>query len=732
MSDLMVLKAQQFINSTYNKGATLGIAAVPENGNTSWTVMYALTRALQHELGITNLSDGFGPTTLSTLQTKFPVINASTKTPENILKIIQSGLYCKGYDGGKIDGTYNPTVQASVTQLKKDMGVSSALPGSGIEPKVFKGLLNMDPYVLISGGNPSIRQIQQWLNGRYVKRRDFQIIPAEGYHSRTVAQCMLFAIQYEAGMADGVANGVFGPGTQSSLKNHVLQVGSTGIWAQLFTAAMILNKRSVAFGSFTAEVSTAVTAFQTFAKLPTTGKADFATWSSLLVSYGDQSRAGSACDGVTKITDARAKALYAAGYRYVGRYLYNPSTKNLLEKQIQPGELATIASNGLRCFPIYQTFNNSVDYFTPAQGAQDAEDATFWAKKFGFKDGTIIYFSVDYDALDGEVTSNVLPYFRALNNALLSSSGYKVGIYGARNVCQRVFDEGLSSTSFVCDMSSGFSGNLGYPLPTNWAFDQIDTVSVGTGDSLIEIDKNISSGRDIGQNTYNQTSVSSKLDVFFNEKLYKDALLKDLQKYLVSIGVPETGGDGWTDRDWATLGGVTTTMAFNRILSKDILITNLARELGIRKALIQAPVLWESRKWNPTDIAADDAVIVGAKSESSTGWGQIFASSAISGWNYCVSKKIINGNLFDPVKDLRTVWFKLKDDIDFNIKCTAYLHFWDANDIGVPRPSLSMKPADIQALIGRYNGVGPKAEVYSKEVKGVYDVLENYNTLCRG
>ena len=109
------------------------------------------------------------------------------------------------------------------------MGVSSALPGSGIEPKVFKGLLNMDPYVLISGGNPSIRQIQQWLNGRYIKRRDFQIIPAEGYHSRTVAQCMLFAIQYEAGMVDGVANGVFGPGTQSSLKSHVLQVGSTGI-----------------------------------------------------------------------------------------------------------------------------------------------------------------------------------------------------------------------------------------------------------------------------------------------------------------------------------------------------------------------------------------------------------------------------------------------------------------------------------------------------------------------
>lgn len=81
MSDLMVLKAQQFINSTYNKGATLGIAAVPENGNTSWTVMYALTRALQHELGITNLSDGFGPTTLSTFANKVSRYQCKYKNP---------------------------------------------------------------------------------------------------------------------------------------------------------------------------------------------------------------------------------------------------------------------------------------------------------------------------------------------------------------------------------------------------------------------------------------------------------------------------------------------------------------------------------------------------------------------------------------------------------------------------------------------------------------------------
>lgn len=55
----MVLKAQNFINSNYNNGATIGIKALPENGLTSWGVMYALTRLLQYELGIRTLSDGF-------------------------------------------------------------------------------------------------------------------------------------------------------------------------------------------------------------------------------------------------------------------------------------------------------------------------------------------------------------------------------------------------------------------------------------------------------------------------------------------------------------------------------------------------------------------------------------------------------------------------------------------------------------------------------------------------
>lgn len=370
MADEMVLRAQRFINTTYGNGATLGISKLAEDGKTGWTVMYALTRALQYEMGISALSNNFGPGTMAALAEKYGKVDETTVPSANFCRIIQSALYCKGYDGGDIDGTYNSRVKSAVLKLHQDMGVSTTYPGSSLWPKVIKGLFNMDAYVSVNNGSETIRSIQQWLNGNYVLRSDFYIIPCDGHHSRDVAKSLLFAIQYELGMADGTANGgVFGPGTQSGLKNHVLSTGSSGVWVQLFTAGMVLNGRPVSFsGSYSSSLASAVSTFQSFMMLAVNGQADFRTWSCLLVSYGDQTREGAACDGgVTKITPARAQALKAAGYKYVGRYLYNPSTTDLPEKEIQPGELATIEEYGLRCYPIYQTWARSVDYYSPDQ-----------------------------------------------------------------------------------------------------------------------------------------------------------------------------------------------------------------------------------------------------------------------------------------------------------------------------------------------------------------------------
>lgn len=74
---------------------------------------------------------------------------------------------------------------------------------------------------------------------------------------------------------------------------------------------------------------------------------------------------------------------------------------------------------------------------------------------------------------------------------------YKAGIYGPRYVCTRVSECGLANTSFVSDMSSGFSCNLGYKIPNNWAFDQFYEMNFSSNPTFA-IDKDAYSGRDKG------------------------------------------------------------------------------------------------------------------------------------------------------------------------------------------------------------------------------------------
>ncbi|MFG3054158.1 glycoside hydrolase domain-containing protein [Kitasatospora sp. NPDC048239] len=730
MADEMVRQAQRFINTTY--GSVAGIGTVPEDGKTGWPLMYALTRALQYELGITALSDSFGPTTLSTLQGKWPSIDRTGTQPANVVRIVQAGLYCKGYDGGGLDGVYSDRVAAAVRRLKADAGVAGAFPGDAMVPKLFKALLNMDAYAVTGSGSEAVRSIQQWMNGKYVGRRNFFVVPCDGIYSRDVQRALMFAVQYEIGMSDDVANGVFGPGTQAGVRNNTVKVGSTGTWVQLFTAAMVFNRRTgVNFNStFNAILASQTAEFQSFVKLPVTGRGDFQTWASLLASSGDTTRKGTAFDCVSQVTPARADSLVAAGYQTVGRYLCNvPNTS--LNKMIQPGELAVIFSKGLRVFPIYQTWGGSASYFTYDQGRSDAFAAIEWARFHGFRDGTRIYFAVDFDALDQQITDSVIPHFRGVFETIRENSRYEVGIYGPRNACSRVSAVGYAGTSFVSDMSVGFSGNLGYPMPTNWAFDQIATITVGTGDGAIEIDNNIASGRDLGQDGVDPGTGPARPDVEF-AVAQKGALLKDVQQYLEGLGVPESGGSGILDEDTTTTFANSTSQALDAVLAYDWLFTRLARTLNVRKALLQAPMLWEIRRFDGLDAAADDAVRRGTKADSATGLGRILAAEAIDARNHCIDQGVINGGRLAQDKDRAAVWNKLHDDQQYNIATVAYLTLYNAARLGLGRPTTETGEADVERLLARYNGTGPKADEYGRRVTGLYRTLEKYFAPQRG
>lgn len=55
--DKMVLETQKWLNETYGKDSRF--KKVDENGKTGWPTIYALIRALQIELGISNTVDNF-------------------------------------------------------------------------------------------------------------------------------------------------------------------------------------------------------------------------------------------------------------------------------------------------------------------------------------------------------------------------------------------------------------------------------------------------------------------------------------------------------------------------------------------------------------------------------------------------------------------------------------------------------------------------------------------------
>ncbi|QWG64976.1 glycoside hydrolase domain-containing protein [Bacillus mycoides] len=519
--DPAVFAVQTWVNLKYGKVA--GFQPAPLNGKTGWSTVYALTRALQIELGITSLADAFGPTTASKYKQWGEMTLGKVPTDEKgkaIVTILKGAMYCKGYNPGKFDDVFDEKTKNAVVSLQKDAGLP--VTDGTVYDYIFKAFLTMDAYRLTPGGDAKVRQIQQDLNNKYYKTSEVQ--PTDGHYQRGTNKALVYGLQTEMGIAAGSQTGSIGPATKNGLP--ILKVGSSGKFVTLFQYALYFNGHDS--GSFSttynANVESTVKKFQGFTLLPQDGVANKSTWLSALVSTGDPDRKGKACDCITEVTLERGKALKAAGYETVGRYLVNVAGG--INKKIQPGELKNIFDAGLYVFPIYQANGREASSFSADKGRADAVAAYNAAKEYGFKDDTTIYFAVDFDAYGTDITDNILPHFKALNEKMTQLGGsYKIGVYGARNVCIQVSEKGYAKTSFVSGMSTGFSGNLGYPLPKNWAFDQISTIKVGSGSGLIEIDNNIKSNRDNGVKEIEKEKLSFTLQLAeMANNTYKDTL----------------------------------------------------------------------------------------------------------------------------------------------------------------------------------------------------------------
>ncbi|MBR1376663.1 MAG: DUF1906 domain-containing protein [Bacilli bacterium] len=524
--DPYVANVQEWVNDTYS-GRT-GYTEITVNGQVGWTTIYALLHALQIELGITNTANNFGPSTISLFNSRFPNgVQQQTDgdtSSDNIYGIIQGALICKGYDIGANTPTchfYNGTGTA-IRNLKSDAGLTDTT--STVTLNIMKALMSMDYFYSYdtSERTQNIIAMQRYLNRNY--ENYIGIRPCDGVYGRGTNAALLYAIQAEEGMPTSVANGNCGPSTKRCLplipysggytKNgqtygvnyygQVYNSGSIDKFKILLNMALYFN--GYGDGTISSIIDTnIVSLFQSDYSISNTGNVDYTTWLSLLVSCGDIERSALACDCATILTQAKAATLFNNGYRYVGRYLSGTAAGGV-SKALSREELQIAFNNGLNVFPIYQSSGTDINYFTYEQGKYDAKEAMKYADKLGIPSDTIIFFAVDCDPLDYQITQNIIPYFNGINSVI---AGYGVGIYGTRNACSRISNLGYASNSFVSDMSTGFSGNLGFNIPSNWIYDQFTTITVGSGDGQIEIDKDgYSSNNANSHNSFNSITTA--------------------------------------------------------------------------------------------------------------------------------------------------------------------------------------------------------------------------------
>ncbi len=550
--DPWVLEVQQWLNKTY--GNVLGFGSVPEDGRTGWDTVYGLIRAVQHELGITELVNNFGETT-SALWDQQVTPNLINTYESPIVKLIDGAFRCKGMGNGKFDTVYTLDNDDATKGLKIAAGFEN--PTSTLDSMWAKALFDMSAFVLVQGGDERTREMQQTLNRKYSEWTG--ILPCDGIYQRATNTALIYGIQVEIGLFN-VANGNFGPATQETYgtlaANHQIEVYNDLVL--LIQYALYQNLRAIdpSTASFTGSLDGSMILnlilFQQFMMLTDVEKGypDLKTMMSLVLSSGSSDRSFEAVDTALQLTTPQIEYLYNYGIKYIGRYLTGTVGNDFVPKYLTREEANYIISKGMAIIPIYQDNNPEVSYYTAAQGISDAKAAIKAATKLGMPSDTIIYFAVDVDALDSDITTNIIPYFQGVSSLLRSGTTgnkYSMGVYGTRNVCTRVSEEVGAVASYVSNMSTGWSGNLGFSQPTNWTFDQfaeptngidgifVDQVAVSHNDSgVVSLDKR--------ENEAEKALLQSMGWDILNKKLLDTSYEFDKEQLLVDYGAIEVSG----------------------------------------------------------------------------------------------------------------------------------------------------------------------------------------------
>ncbi|EAD7195946.1 TPA_asm: hypothetical protein GGB20_14205 [Listeria monocytogenes] len=504
--DEQLLVVQQWLNKTYGKVS--GYHHVKEDGKHTWETIYALITGLQHELGITDLATSFGPTTAKYFDQQGGI---EPGDDNNKVKILMGGFWCKGagFNPGGFDTYYEEELEACVIKFKAAAGLTDT--SGRVDSQLMKAVLNMDAYTLL--GDETIRTIQQALNKKY--NAYFDLIACDGIYQRNTNSGLIYGLQAELGIDTETANGSFGPLTTTKYKAAAANDGINnypGAIKILQYALYINTGEKVPFtGKLDASTIEVIKDFENFMAIRSSnsGYPTITIAKGLLQSSGDPDRDSDGVDTSAQLTSSQIQTLIDNSYTFVGRYLTG-TVGGSTPKNLTVDEIDELTTANMHIFPIYQDNSPTVGYYTEAQGEADAKKACQTAFELGFEPNSILYYAVDVDTTDDEITSNILPYFKGVRAGtfIWQQDNYRypfrVCIYASRNACTRVNEAGYSVASFVANMSTGYSGNLGFPQPKDWSFDQFAEPSdgIGTGSGNVPVDKVAVSGKDAASSTF--------------------------------------------------------------------------------------------------------------------------------------------------------------------------------------------------------------------------------------
>ena len=162
--DLAVYAAQKWVNKTYKGKA--GYEKTDEDGAIGNGTVSSLVRALQIELGISEVDGAYGKGT----QAKVPTLSKGCESKDNIstnlIRILQYGLYCKGYGTDhEVDGKFGKGTEDAIKRIQEDIGIKSTGEVNGL---LFRAILNTDGYVLDKNeGDNNVRKFQKIINKHY-------------------------------------------------------------------------------------------------------------------------------------------------------------------------------------------------------------------------------------------------------------------------------------------------------------------------------------------------------------------------------------------------------------------------------------------------------------------------------------------------------------------------------------------------------------------------------------